>query len=357
MISFWVDAGGRFGITNYLADRGAPLKERFTIQPYEGLRPRFDIRGGAQVFSALDQLTPAGREAVAAILDQLATAQPGVPLLNDPRRTLLREALLTRLAEAGINRFRVWRGDAADAVDRFPVFVREASGHSGNQSQLLESPAELRRALRSLRVRGHRPADLLIVEYCHTADAEGRYRKYAAFKVGDTILPTHLLVGRQWMVKSAGDIRTLDMAQEERVYVTENPHATWLERVFALAGVGYGRIDYGVHEGVPQVWEINLNPTIGRPPGAPRRPLEPEVAEVRDATRSFFHARLREAFAALEPRESPEAVPVTLAPALVARIAREAARERQHVAMVNLVSAVYGHLPLRNVVGRLFPRR
>lgn len=357
MISFWVDAGGRFGITNYLADRGAPLAGRFTIQSYEELRPRFEVRGGAHVFSALDQLTPAGREAIAVIQDQLAASQPGAPLLNDPRRTLLREGLLTRLAEAGINRFRAWRGDAADAVDRFPVFVREASGHSGNQSPLLESPAELHRALRSLRVRGHRPADLLIVEYCHTADAEGRYRKYAAFKVGGAVLPCHLLVGRQWMVKSAGDIRTLDMAREERVYVTENPHAAWLERVFSLAGVGYGRIDYGVHEGIPQVWEINLNPTIGRQPGAPRRPLEPEVAEVRDETRSLFHARLREAFAALEPGEGPAAVPVTLDPALVAQVGREAARQRRRLAMLNLVTAVYGHLPLHQVVGRLFPRR
>ena len=45
----------------------------------------------------------------------------------------------------------------------------------------------------------------------------------------------------------------------------------WLRRVFAVAGVDYGRVDYGVLDGVPQVWEINLNPTIGRPAGWPQK--------------------------------------------------------------------------------------
>jgi D-alanine-D-alanine ligase-like ATP-grasp enzyme len=30
-----------------------------------------------------------------------------------------------------------------------------------------------------------------------------------------------------------------------------------------MAGIEYGRVDYTVHDGRLQIWEINTNPTIG----------------------------------------------------------------------------------------------
>ncbi len=357
MISFWGVDTGLFGITNYLADRGAPIREQFAIRPYSGMQATMAVGSGAHIFAALDQLTPAGREAVGVIYDQLAAQQPGVSLLNDPRRTLLREVLLTGLADAGINRFRVYRGETPEAVGRFPVFVREASGHSGNLTGLLDSPRTLRRALRALRVRGHHPANLLLVEYCHTADREGLFRKYAAFKVGPAIIPCHLLVGQQWMLKASSDTKTMEHAREELAYVTGHPHAAWLKQVFDLAGAGYGRIDYGVQDGVLQVWEINLDPTIGRQPGAPRRYVDPEVAPVREESRAIFHSQLRKAFLALGPPGASETFHVELEPSLLARIARESARIRRRQAVVEFLANAYARFHLQSVLRRFFPRR
>lgn len=357
MITFWGYEPGLFGITNYLADRGAPIRELFEIRPYRWSTPSIEVQGGAHIFAALDRLTPAGRDAVGEIYEQLSAQLPGVPLLNDPRRALLREGLLTRLADQGINRFRVYRGDQPEAVGTFPVFLRETSGHSGSLTGLLDSPAALGRALRSLRVRGRRPADLLIVEYCHTADADGLFRKYAAFKVGPAIVPCHILAGRQWMMKAESDKKSLQIAEEELAYLNENPHRDWLERVFGIAGIEYGRIDYGVKAGVPQVWEINLDPTIGRQPGKPPRPVSPEVAPVRDAARSAFHSRLRAAFSALVQPGEPVRFRVELDPALLARAGRELASERRREAMVGFLVAGYARLPLRAAFRRLFPNR
>ena len=32
--------------------------------------------------------------------------------------------------------------------------------------------------------------------------------------------------------------------------------------MFQIAGIDYGRIDYSMLDGEPQVWEINTNPTV-----------------------------------------------------------------------------------------------
>lgn len=357
MISVWLDEIGPHGISNYFSARGAALRAHFDVRVYDWSQTTLDVPGGAHIFSALDHLTPSSREGVGAIYDELAVLLPGAPLLNDPRRTLLRAELLTMLAEKGLNHFAVHRGDVAESVTRFPVFLRETSEHTGSLTGLLHSPGELRRALRSLQVRGHRQADLLIVEYCHTADSQGRFRKYAAFKVGKAIIPCHLLVGEHWMMKSEGDHKTLELAHEELAYLTDNPHANWLEQVFGLAGVGFGRIDYGVKGGVPQAWEINLNPTLGRPPGKPRRQSEPDIAQVREQSRDAFHARLREAFLALEPAEALATVRVTLEPALLARIGREVEERRRRRALVGRVQGWYERIRFAGLLQRLFPRR
>jgi hypothetical protein len=48
---------------------------------------------------------------------------------------------------------------------------------------------ELDKALLALRIRGYDREDLLVVEFCDTSDADGIFRKYAAFRVGNAIIP------------------------------------------------------------------------------------------------------------------------------------------------------------------------
>jgi hypothetical protein len=50
--------------------------------------------------------------------------------------------------------------------------------------------------------------------------------------------------------------------KRERAYLEENPHAEALRRVFALARVDYGRIDYSLRSDGIEVWEINTHPIL-----------------------------------------------------------------------------------------------
>jgi hypothetical protein len=62
-------------------------------------------------------------------------------------------------------------------------------------------------------------------------------------------------------IDGAGDVRSA-MVEEELAYVSQNPHRDVLTKVFEIAGVDFGRVDYGIVEGKLAVYEINTNPKL-----------------------------------------------------------------------------------------------
>jgi len=359
MISFWVNAAGSFGMEQYLLQRAPDLADRIQLRSYESLSPELEVTDGAHIFSALDQLSPGGREALAALYDGIAERCPGARLLNDPRRVLLRYDLLARACDEGINRFRAYRAIAADAA-RFPVFLREESGHTGALTRLLKNRSELASAIVALRVRGYRIADLLVVEFCDLSDSEGRVRMASAYKVGDRIVPAFLLGGRRWMLKWTDSDHDERAMQEFLEYVGGNPHESWLRRMFALAGVDYGRIDYGVCGEERQLWEINLNPTVGPSGGPPPAPLAPKLEAMLQEGRRVYLNGMREAFRALDPECGSSRVTLRLDPDLLAPLRLHSARTLRRRGALRLLQRVYRHpqlgWPFRAAYSWLMPR-
>jgi hypothetical protein len=187
---------------------------------------------------------------------------------------------------------------------------------------------------------GYRLRDLIIVEYCETADPSGVFREYCAAVVGDRILPQAVVHNRNWITKWEGRLVDADRAREEREYVERHPHAGWLEETFALARIGYGRIDYGLRDGVPQVWEINTNPTIVRRPGAgstltgeQRRLLAPVLEE--------FLRRFRTALEAIDSEVDPDLrVRIDVSPGQVRRLAAERRLRRRLRARTTAIARI-----------------
>jgi hypothetical protein len=319
------------------------------------------VAGGPQIFAGLDQVTPAQRELVGQVWDAHAAVMPHVPRLNDPRRVLLRFELLERLWEAGMNRFRVYRTDQADQVTRFPVFIRHIHRHNGPATRLVTSRDELRWMLTALRIRGRRMRDHMIVEYCDVSGHDGLFRKYAAFKVGAHIIPSHAFASPHWTVKSVQNQPTEASVQEGLQFQRENPHGAWLARVFELAGIDYGRVDYGVADGVPQVWEINLNATLGRAEGQSRHTgLPPALKALRDSGRDIFHAQLRAAFLELDLYSTTQRIEARVDAPLLTRLRRDAeARERRR-RVAEWLARLYDNPLLNRPVRKLYsllPRR
>jgi hypothetical protein len=330
MIHFVVPREGAFGIENYLTRRGQRVAARINVLLYEDLRSMERLEIGTYLFSALDQLTDSERQLVAGLWDALAAH--GCRLLNDPRRALCRAELLERMFDSGVNRFRACRAtDSLEAL-RFPVFVRESNQHSGSLTGLLRSRRDVDRSLLSLALRGYRRSDLLVVEFLDTCDGDGFYRKYTAFRVGEYVMPKGLEYGRDWVLKHQTSDRAAHPLEEEIAYVESNPFGPWLRRVFELSGIEYGRIDFGVWQGEPQVWEINTNPTIaGGPRPRKRSPEEEEYRRVVAGSRERFYSRFERAWLELDPgdRLDRSQISVSFPEPLVRRISTEHRRRER----------------------------
>jgi len=299
MICFVAPQGQTFGVDEYLEQGGRSLQGRLVGRTYDQVLRGDEPAAACYVFAGTDQLTPTEWTLACRLWDALSASRPPPRLLNDPRRVMHRHELLTTAHALGRNEFRAIRVGAVPADLRFPVFLRLEREHTGNLSPLLQDRRALRRALRRLRMRGYHPCHLLVVEYCDASGGDGLHRKFSAYAVGGPIIPCHLMRAPQWMTKS--EVRALDedAAREELEYVRCDSHAAWLRDTFAMARIDYGRIDYGVRGDRPQVWEINLNPTLGRRTGRPSR-MTDEQRALRAPARDHVAARFVAAWKALD---------------------------------------------------------
>jgi hypothetical protein len=274
---------------NWFLEEWAPdLQPRVRVCSYDhAFRDGLDA-AGTYVFADIERLAPDQLREADRLWVRLSRLGGGVRLLNRPLGTWRRPELLRRLHDLGINSFRARRfpsprtrrmlggpfgaalaraGDVrggrrlTSPLLRFPVFLRSATEHDGALTPLLWGWKELRHASRELVQSGRDAGGLLIVEFCDTSDDDGLFRKYGAFVIGEHVVPRGIMTSRQWMVKDP-DLETPALVQEQREYFETNPHAGWIRDFARRAGLGYGRVDYALKNGAPQIWEINTNPTV-----------------------------------------------------------------------------------------------
>lgn len=311
MIHFLEAKSPFLSIGAYLETVGRPVASRISIRNYDDMASWSVQPSGTYIFAAIDFLLPAGRALAGELYDQLVAG--GCRVLNSPHATLLRLPLLEELHRLGMNRFRAVRGSDDFRGLRFPVFVREEHGHHGSLTPLLSTHAEVEAGLGWAIARGHRVDELLVVEFCDTSDADGLFRKYAAFIVGNEIIPRSLNYGRKWMLKQSGTEFSAPMIAEENAFILGNPHEEELRRIFSRAKIDYGRIDYALKDGVIQTWEINLTPTIGRRRGTNSKVPE-ALQPLRREGQDIFFRRFQAALEALDAGEEGRAIPIRFEP-------------------------------------------
>jgi hypothetical protein len=201
-----------------------------------------------------------------------------------------RFALLRALHASGVNVFNAYRLDEGLRPERYPVFLRRESGHGKLQSDLLPDWDAARRAIDTALEKGIPVINLILVEYAAEPVRPGVFRKYALWRIGDRFATAISVNDRQWIVKygSLGAGGETGYAEDLRM-LRENPHRDALAKAFEIAGIEYGRADFGLVGGRPQVYEINTNPSVGRPdmehPSAARRQAQREAFSARRTTR------------------------------------------------------------------------
>lgn len=307
------------------------LRDRFEIVLYPDAFERRRWRGGSVVFADIDRLTPAAAMRASVLHGRLAAA--GMRLLNHPTRTCRRYGFLRRLKRAGINRHDVFRVDELPQNLAYPVFLRSESEHDGSYTELLPDEAALRREIDRLVGLGTLPQHLLISEYCHTADADGVWRKATGYLVGGTIFQRYLFFGDHWQVKQprTGNVASIRdeaaMLAEEETYATTDTWVPLLREAARIGEVDFGRIDFDIGGGRPEIWECNTNPV----PAVASFSAQGGRSE-RIIPRGW--QQLRDALAALDD-EAAHAVSVEIEPVAryedLYRIMLKGSRERAHL--------------------------
>ncbi len=268
--------------------RQSPLAPAIRLMHYDALLRARWLRRGAYIFTDLDRLSRWDLELAAELYLQLQRA--GLPVWNNPATAKTRYSLLRCLHAAGLNDFNVHRADELSASVRYPVFVRKNHGHGAPLSDLLPSRTELDRALAAAIAKGTPAEHLLVIEFAAEPVRPGVYRKLAAFRIGDAIVPSISVHDDVWLVKMGRKFDNLeDLYREEQALLETNPFAGQLRQVFELAGIEYGRADFGFYRGRLQIYEINTNPNLA--PGE-AHPSPTRVSNMRFAWEQY-HAALR----------------------------------------------------------------
>lgn len=258
MIVYLVTADHEYTIRRYQRKWLAGSNLHIQVIHYEHQPWRWLQGAATYIFSDIERLTPDERAAATAYADTLQAR--GYPVLNHPRQVLTRMPLLAKLHEVGINPFRAFPVDQL-AQCAFPMFLRRANTHLGSMGELIPDATQLAARLAALHAEGPLPPDLIGVEFCDTSDETGRFVKYSAECIGGQLLPHHCLTSQAWLIKYP-DILDESAVQLELQFLAEFPHREAVQRVFDLAHITFGRIDYSVQAGEIRVWEINTNPTI-----------------------------------------------------------------------------------------------
>lgn len=263
---------GHLCLEDFFGAHGGEFTAQVVPLPYATLLRARELPAGTYIFSDLERLSEAELEQAAGIWRQLEARGPAMRLLNHPTQVRQRYELLRELAGRGLNDFDVYRLDEGRWPGRYPVFVRGERDHNAMASGLLRSEPELRQFVGEWRGQGRSVGGMVVTEFCGQPDERGLYRKYAAFKVGDRIIPDLIFFNRQWEVRAHGLVVDERTVAEEWRFIQDNPHEAHLREVFDLAHIDYGRVDYGVVDGRVQVYEINTNPYISAtPPGGQLR--------------------------------------------------------------------------------------
>lgn len=286
MIVYVVSADHSYTIKKYLKQWVSADQQDF-IQTvfYEEAPWRWLHLPATYIFTDVERLS-ADEIAIASDYARALEAR-GFRVLNVPATVPSRRELQKRLFERGINPFRMWAADTFSQC-RFPAFLRRANMHTGSIGGLISDQSQFVERLKSLPSPERNAEDLVLVEFCDTQDHLGRYQKYSAMRVGEILVPRHVFTSMAWMVKEP-DIVDPAASQVEWDFVRTFPHRRALQEVFDIAGIDFGRVDYGLQDGELRVWEINTNPTLM----PNRKNLAESRRELIEETNSLFLSAMR----------------------------------------------------------------
>ncbi len=266
MLAFIISENHQYAVRDVLETRDHPLHGRVFILSYGEFLSLPELPRATYLFLDIERLTPDRLADVPRRIARLEQAMPGVRVLNRPDRIVDRLTIMRRLTEAGINDFRVLPVTHPPEDLRYPVFLRGMQDHEGPRSTLIGNAGDLARAVAEL----PDTEGFAITEYIDARNAEGLHEKRSYMRIGDRLFPAARDVSRNWVCKGEySNPEGVAQPEIELAFLTDTQDRDELRHAFEVTGIDYGRADYAVVDGHPQLFEINTNPWVEPPEGVP----------------------------------------------------------------------------------------
>lgn len=266
---------------------------------YERLFRQKELQSGTWVFTDHERLSNFEIALAAKVANRLERG--GARVLNHPAHVLGRHDLLKALNAAGINRFSAWRCESRPRPNSFPVFIRNEFDHLSADLELIADQPALDATLSRMRENGIPLAGKLVIEYAGQEVSPGVWQRFATYRVGHRLIAHHNVVDFRWAAKDVQDKQRLlahpmfeTFLENERRFVEGNMHEGVLRQAFDLAGIDYGRADFSLVDGRPQIFEINTNPAHGSH-NTIYRETHPQRVETQRLAEDRLYAALRDA--------------------------------------------------------------
>jgi hypothetical protein len=242
---------------------------RCRVHHYERLFQRRRLPAGTWIFTDHERLSAYELDLAARVAARLEKG--GARILNHPARVLRRFDMLAALKQAGINQFSAWRAETLPRPHSFPVFIRNEYDHDAADPALIADQAALDSRLAELQARGHSLVGKLVVEYSGEEVCPGVWQRLQTYFIGGAVIAHTNVIDFRWHVKDAGELKRVESHPQferflanEHEFISKNLYAETLRRAFELARIDYGRADFALVAGRPQIYEINTNPNHAR---------------------------------------------------------------------------------------------
>lgn len=235
----------------------------WTCRTYQWLFRTRSLPAATYIFVGVDRLDHGERRLGGQFYRHINGLGEGFQALNDPAVAMGRYRLLRTLHERGINDFNAYLVAEGAQPQRYPVFIRRDSSSTLPLTGLIETPQHLAQEIDRLVGAGEVPEDLIIIEYCTEPVRPGLFRKLGMWRSGQVYAPRVTLYGGNWFVKNSSQAEATDAdhADDADILAT-NRFEPILREVFETAHIEYGRADFSLVAGRPQIYEINFNPDL-----------------------------------------------------------------------------------------------
>lgn len=227
---------------------------------YEALKRKNSLPAGVWIFTDIDRLSTQDRAELNATFIALRDSQE-CKIFNDPASAKLRYELLRLANITGLQTSNVYLASEHCNNINYPVFIRDKNSHEGPEEKLIHDNETLKTEITNLILRKSLSKDDVLITEFVDYKTNNLYQKYSCMILEGKIFPRHILSDTHWMVK-APKVYNDELLVQESVFINTNPHEEWVRKTAELAGIQWGRIDYGVYKDQFVLFEINTNPGI-----------------------------------------------------------------------------------------------